>query len=111
MSRLKKNKKIFDSICILLLCFMVFSISCKKPGNSSNPPPPPASFSFNGLKVNGVFNGLTYYGVNTYPITKFSFSHSVNRSRYINLVAVHVNRGSSFNYNPNNRYKHEQIIF
>ncbi len=69
--------KSFSLLFFLISCL----VSCKKNGNDPAPIIPPAatSFAFNALKVNGAFNGYTYYGINTSPVIKFSFLAPVNR--------------------------------
>jgi len=62
-------------------CLLLLSPACKK-GNSPTPVTPvtPASFSFNTLKVNGAYNGFTYYNVNTIPVVQFSFSAPIDHT-------------------------------
>lgn len=64
-----------------LSVILIVFFACKK---SSGPGKEgeliPASFSFNGLKVNGVFNGFTYYDVNSAPELKFTFSTAIDRA-------------------------------
>ncbi|HTI10889.1 MAG TPA: glucoamylase family protein [Puia sp.] len=82
-----------SGLCSCLVFFICFFFNCKKSGNNPAPPPPvtPPSFSFNSLKVNGVYNGFTYYNVKTSPILKFSFSAPIN----------HSSVGSSFSFSDN----------
>lgn len=65
-----------------LILFVLF-FSCKK-GNNPTPvdPPvaPPSTYSFAELKVNGTYNGFTYYGLNSAPIVKITFSSPINAS-------------------------------
>ena len=80
-----------------LLLLLIFTLGCSKnSGNNPTPPPPPtpASFNFSSLKVNGVNNGLTYYGINTNPIIKFSFSAAINRSTVSTAFSFKNNNGS-----------------
>ncbi len=56
------------TLLIHLLITVTLVTACKK--NQSAPPTTttvPPSFSFNTLKINGAYNGFTYYNVNTTP--------------------------------------------
>lgn len=66
-----------DLPIFLLFAFLFFS--CQK--NSVNEPvPAKISFSYNSLKVNGVFSGFDYKGTNITPVIKVSFSSSIDQS-------------------------------
>ncbi|MFI5137203.1 MAG: glucoamylase family protein [Sphingobacteriales bacterium] len=84
-------------ICVALVVLSAL-FGCKK----NNPAPPvqvvPASFSFNALKVNGVYNGLTYKGVNTAPVIKLSFSAAINHTAVNSNIAFKSNAGASVTY-------------
>lgn len=75
----------------LLIFFVaaVFGISCKK---TEDPEPPitvvPASFGFNSLKVNDVFNGFKYTDVNPLPKVKFSFSAPLNGTSVASGISI-----------------------
>ncbi|MES1249901.1 MAG: glucoamylase family protein [Chitinophaga rupis] len=75
-------------------------MACSKSSSNPAPPPPvtPPSFSFNSLKVNGVYNGFTYYNVNKNPILKFSFSAPLNHSSVRNSLSFSDNTGATISY-------------
>ncbi len=81
---------------IYLPLLFVVLFSCKK--SETLPPkistPPSTSYSFTGLKVNGTYNGFTYYGLNNKPVVKISFSSPVN----INSVNANVSLTSSVGF-------------
>src|SRR4051812_7967798 len=77
---------------------LTFFAGCKKENNPSpNPTPPvsPTSFSFNVFRLNGQFNGYTYYNVNRIPILKLSFSAPVNRSTVSNSFFLKSRTGAN----------------
>lgn len=85
-------------IAFLLACF----VSCDKKSNTPDPvppPPPPPSLVFNSLSVNGSFSGFSYYGVNTQPIIKFSFSSPVNRTSAANSFSFRNHTGGNVVFN------------
>lgn len=86
------------SFCLALF-ITIFFCSCGKDKNKLSPqPPPPASFSFNTLKVNGRFNGFTYYGISTSSVFTFSFSAPLNRSSASNSVVLKDRSGTNVAY-------------
>jgi hypothetical protein len=58
----------------------------------------PSSFSFAGLKVNGVSSGSVYKNVNTQPVIRISFSTAVNRISTSNSIAFNSKAGSSVSF-------------
>jgi len=82
----------FAAVCALYAC------------SKSNTPAPqpvvtgPASFSFNSLKVNGVYNGFIYKGVNTTPAIRISFSAPINTTSVSNSVAFKTAAGVAVAY-------------
>lgn len=87
--------------------FLVFPIlfvsvlSCSKSGTSNppvTPPPVAASFSFNALKVNGAYNGFTYYNVNKAPVLQVSFSAPVDQSTIAGSVTFKTDGGTNVPY-------------
>src|ERR1035437_7622451 len=81
-----------------LLCLIILLHGCSK-NTDSIPPTPPPPFTFTTLKVNGVNNGFTYYGINTSSIVKVSFSAPVNRSAVTNSFFLKDNNGGTISYN------------
>ena len=81
----KQSMKIHFSF----LVFLFLQLACKKGGDPSpQPSPVPESFSFNRLRVNGLFNGFTYYNVSSSPVIKFSFFTPID----------HTSAASSFSF-------------
>lgn len=81
---------------VVLLLFM-FS-GCSKQKSQPPPPPPPSSFSLNALKVNGVYNGFTYKGLNTQPVVKISFSSALDHTSVPGSVTFTANAGNPVSY-------------
>ncbi|ASU35789.1 glucoamylase family protein [Mucilaginibacter xinganensis] len=80
------------------LWLLVILMACSK-GKTVTPTPPappvPASFSFNALKVNGVYNGFTYVNVNTKPVIKISFNAPVNHTSVTGSVSLKTKTGTA----------------
>jgi hypothetical protein len=64
-----------------LLVSTVF-FACKKNAEDtvSEKPENPITHTFSDLKVNGTYNGFTYYGLNSAPVVKITFSSPINLS-------------------------------
>ena len=80
-------RKMFN-LCLFFLLAITFA--CKK---NSAPPPPPTpptapSFSLNSLKVNGTYNGFTYYNVNFKPNILLTFTTSLNAGSLSNSIQL-----------------------
>jgi hypothetical protein len=99
-----------DSMFILILTmlskriywciFVCFALAaCKKQSNTDTIPTPPESFSFNTLKVNGVYNGFTYTNINTIPVIKLSFSTAINHASIANSISFKSVSGTTIPYN------------
>jgi len=88
-------------ICLVLILFTGL-YSCSKGGKDVNPPPttPPvaSSFSFNSLKVNGVYNGFTYINVNTVPVIKLSFTAPISPASVSGSITFKTTAGVSVAY-------------
>lgn len=62
------------------ILFLALS-GCSKDKKVTPPPVTPSSFSFAGLKVNGVSNNSSVYrGINTQPVIRISFSAAINHT-------------------------------
>jgi hypothetical protein len=96
------SKKIYWCIFVSLAL-----VACKKQSNADTSPVTPETFSFNTLKINGVYNGFTYAGINTSPVIKFSFSTAINHASiassvsFKNVNGVDVSYNTSFEDNDN----------
>lgn len=64
---------------VIFILFLLFSCS-KKNGSGPQPPPVPESFSFLSLKVNGYYNGFTYFNVKRTPTINLGFSAQIDHS-------------------------------
>ncbi|HEY8928926.1 MAG TPA: Ig-like domain-containing protein, partial [Mucilaginibacter sp.] len=87
-----KYLNFFAGACLLA------AVSCSKDKAPAPPVNPPASFSFNALKVNGVYNGFNYININNKPVIKISFSAPLNRTSVTNAVALRSKDGTAVNY-------------
>ena len=76
MMKLIQGVRYYLSILALLL-----NISCSKnSGSGAQPSPVPESFTFQSLKVNGQYNGFTYFNVNRSPAVSLGFSAPLDHS-------------------------------
>jgi hypothetical protein len=83
----------------LVLVIICWLYACKKENKQPAQPSVPASFSFSALKVNGIYNGFNYNGVNTAPVIKLSFSAPINRNSVSNNITFKNNSGAVVTYN------------
>ncbi|MGC8751504.1 glucoamylase family protein [Hydrotalea sp.] len=85
-------RKIFN-FCLLFLLAITFA--CKKNSAPPSPPTPPTapSFSLNSLKVNGAYNGFTYYNVNFKPNILLTFTTSLNANSLSNSIQLTSSSG------------------
>ena len=80
-----------------LISFII--VACGKSGGSNPEPPPiPASFSFSNLKVNGGYNGYTYYNVPLQTVLKFSFSTRIDHNSVSNSISFVSSNGTSVSF-------------
>ncbi|MFA6275726.1 MAG: glucoamylase family protein [Pedobacter sp.] len=92
-----------NKIYIYILIISVVFFACKK---SSAPTPidpvipPPTTYSFADLKVNGTYNGFTYYGLNSIPIIKITFSSPINLSSVSGNVSINDISGNAIAFTP-----------
>ena len=79
----------------IFFSLVLFVSACKKGGTDPTPVPnpTPTSFSYAGLKVNGTFNGFTYFNINFNPAIKFSFSSKVSQASVSNAVSFKDKNG------------------
>ena len=84
-----------------LWCLIILLHGCSKnSGRTTTPPPPaPSLLTFATLKVNGVSNGFIYYGINTNPVIKFSFSAPVNHASVVTAFSLKDNNGATVPFN------------
>ncbi|MET4010315.1 hypothetical protein ABIB62_000126 [Mucilaginibacter sp. UYP25] len=92
-----RDLKIFAGLSLLMVFF-----ACSKGGNTPTPDPvkpiTPSSFSFDALKVNGVFNGYTYANVNKTPVIKITFSTPVNKATVASAVSLKDKAGVAVSF-------------
>jgi len=83
-------------LCLLLL---LSAAACKKSSSSTttNPPDTPPSFSFNSLKVNGVFKGVNYNNVNLTPVVQLSFLAPIDHASVGTAVSLKTSGGAGIN--------------
>jgi len=87
------SKKIYWILFLLLAL-----IACSKKNNPTPVQVVPPSFSFNTLKVNGIYNGFTYSNVNLLPVVKFTFSTAINHTSITNSISFTNSEGSPVTY-------------
>ncbi|MEE1947193.1 glucoamylase family protein [Pedobacter sp. KR3-3] len=82
---------------ILILVLILLSFSCKKGSTPApvDPPVAPPTYSFSDLKVNGTFNGFTYYGLNNAPVVKITFSSPISASSVAGNITLTDGSGNS----------------
>ena len=73
--------------------------SCKKEPKQPAVLPVATSFSFNALKVNDVYNGFNYTGVNASPTIKLSFSARIDPKSVTNSITFKSKAGAVVVYN------------
>lgn len=84
-----------------LTAFLLVSlfVSCGKSGSDPNPPPDvPASFNFTALRVNDVFNGYEYKGVNKKPVIRLSFDAPLQKADAASAITIKSASGPMVNY-------------
>jgi len=83
-----------------LFLIVIALISCKK-SKTADPvdtTPTPSTYSFSDLKVNGTFNGFTYYGLNNTPVVKITFSAPINPSSITANISLADASGNTVSY-------------
>lgn len=95
---MKKN-----SLILILGLLATTWFSCSKSStptpSSDNTTPATSTFSFNSLKVNGVFTGYTYKNVSKQPIVKISFTAPVNQNSISGNITFASSTGVAVSYN------------
>ncbi|MBS1504170.1 MAG: Ig-like domain-containing protein, partial [Bacteroidetes bacterium] len=85
---------------LLLIVPLMFD-ACSKDKKPVTPPPvTTSSFGFEGLKVNGVYNGSVYKGINLKPVIRISFTAALNVNSVSNSITFTGKDGSTVNYTP-----------
>lgn len=83
----------------IILSILVLLAACKKGNNTENPAPViPPSFGFSTVKVNGLYNGFTYYNVNYNPVIKFSFSTRISQASVASSITLKSKSGTAISY-------------
>jgi len=82
-----------------ILAVFFFLYSCKKEPKQPVVVAVPSSFSFNALKVNDVYNGFNYTGVNNSPTIKISFSARVDPRSVSDNISFKSKTGAVVLYN------------
>ena len=83
------------SVILLLMLW-----GCSKGEKVTPTPTPvvPSSFSFSGLKVNGIYNGFNYKNVNTQPVIRISFSAAINHNSTAQSITFNTKAGSAVSF-------------
>lgn len=91
----KKMNRFFTFI--LLLSTLT---SCKKSNSVAPTAPPtiPTTYSFSDLKVNDTYKGFTYYGLNSSPIVKITFSSPISAESISNNIILSDASGNPANF-------------
>ncbi len=82
------------------IVFAIFISSCSKSDKPAPNPPDttnPSSFNFTAFRLNGQFNGYTYYNINLKPVFKVSFSAPVSRSAVASSFSLKNSAGANVN--------------
>lgn len=88
------------AITLGIITIIVFASCSKGGGDTPAPAPPtPASFSFMALRVNGAYDGFTYYNTNYTPVVKFSFSTKINVSSASSAITFIKANGAAVPFN------------
>ncbi|MBS1526156.1 MAG: Ig-like domain-containing protein [Bacteroidetes bacterium] len=73
--------------------------ACSKDKKAVSPPPvTTSSFGFGGLKVNGIYNGSVYKGVNLKPVIRISFTSALNVNSVAGGITFTAKNGGAVNY-------------
>lgn len=89
-----------NKLYFYFLILSVLFVSCKKGSTPvpTDPPVAPATYAFSDLKVNGTFNGFTYYGLNNVPVVKITFSSPINGSSVAGNVTLTDGAGNGASF-------------
>jgi hypothetical protein len=95
-----------------LIFFINSFIACSKTnGNNPTPqPPPPPSFALNTIKINGSYNGFTYYSVNYSPVIQLSFLNTVDINSVNTAINIQTSAGGSVAYKISSQNNDSTII-
>jgi hypothetical protein len=97
-------------ICFALTMICIFWACKKESKQPPTAPPVASSFSFSSLKVNGVYNGFTYKGLNTTPVIKISFSAAINHNSVASNVTLKNNAGTAASFNTTYQNNDSTVI-
>jgi hypothetical protein len=82
-----------------LLLAVSLLIACKKNQSAGAPTTTaPPSFSFNTLKVNGAYNGFTYYNVNPTPSIQLSFTAPLDETSVNTAISFKTTAGAGIGF-------------
>src|SRR5689334_9754645 len=85
--------------CLIATVLLLQIWSCSKAKQLSPTPVTPSSFSFAGLKVNGVsINSSAYKNVNTQPVIRISFSAAINHNSTAQSITFDTKTGTAVSY-------------
>jgi hypothetical protein len=92
---------------LTVICLVICSCSKEKQQTVT---PPPSSLIFSSLKVNGLYNGFTYKGVNTSPVVAISFSTPVSHTSVASAVSITSKTGTSVSYTTSYQNNDSTIV-
>ncbi|MFI5163133.1 MAG: glucoamylase family protein [Sphingobacteriales bacterium] len=88
----------FKNCLVAVLLLMLYSCSKQQQPPQPVPIPVATTFSYSGLKVNGLYNGFNYNKLNTRPVIKISFSSPLNTNSIANSVTFKSTAGAAVTY-------------
>jgi len=96
------NSQMMSKLYSYILILSVFIFACKKSDTPTpvDPVTPPSSYSFSDLKVNGTYSGFTYYGLNTAPVVKITFSSPINLTSVSGNITLNDANGTAIAFTP-----------
>ena len=97
---------------LVAMGLLMLGAGCGKTGNDTRPAPtPPASYSFNTLTVNGVFNGFNYTSVSYTPVIRLNFTAKLNRTSVAGNIVFKDNSGGVVAYTTGFENNDSTVIF
>src|SRR5437879_10478856 len=86
----------FKHSWVIILILQLFA--CAKENKPAPIPVTASSFSFTGLKVNGIYNGFSYNNITKQPEIRISFSAAINHNSVANSITFSNKAGTAVSY-------------